>query len=337
MTALTQVIGVTRDILDQMMPMHVLVDRTGEVLHSGPTFRKVIAASGLEGRRLCDLLELRRPAHDTVTELLAAGSTGKVKFRLRDATRTQLIGFGFALPGGVQVLINLSFGISIIDAVARYRLAGSDFAPTELTLELLYLVEANAAAMAESRDLNQRLQGRVTQAVAEAKTDTLTGLPNRRALDQAMARLIEGRMPFTLAHLDLDYFKKVNDTYGHAAGDRVLETVAQVLIEETRRDDTVARVGGDEFVLLFCGLTDRKRLAAIAGRIIRRLETPIPFEEQSCRISASIGLSISTQYGFPDADRMLADADAALYRSKRLGRARFSFHRDDAPDDKVSA
>ncbi|MEC7760815.1 MAG: GGDEF domain-containing protein [Pseudomonadota bacterium] len=311
--------------LDRLMPLHMLLDLEGRITHVGPTMAKILRGQDYFGRRMLDLLELKRPREDEIQALLEKGATGKVLLRLRGAPQTQFIGSAVTLPEREGVLVNLSFGISTFDAVRDFRLAGSDFAPTDLTLELLYVAEANAAAMAESRALNERLHGAKQQAETEALTDALTGLKNRRALDHELHRLVERQLPFTLAHLDLDFFKSVNDTMGHAAGDHVLREVARILFEETREEDAVARVGGDEFVLLFIGLTDRKRLSAIAGRIIRRLEVPIPFDGKPCQISGSIGLVLSTQYDMPDADRIMADADTALYASKEAGRARFTF------------
>jgi len=187
---------------------------------------------------------------------------------------------------------------------------------------MLYLVEAKSLVIEESRRLNQRLQNARLAAEEQAFSDTLTGLCNRRAMDRHLRNLAAAGVPFGLMHLDLDFFKSVNDTHGHAAGDHVLQVVAKVLCKETRAQDMVARVGGDEFVLIFDRLVERKRLYAIAHRIVRRLEQPILFRGHECRVSGSIGITTSTFYRFPDPDRMLSDADLALYASKHSGRAR---------------
>ena len=155
---------------------------------------------------------------------------------------------------------------------------------------------------------------------------SLTGLRNRRALTMVLQGLMRSGMPLGLMHIDLDYFKSVNDTLGHAAGDHVLRFVAQVLQRETRAEDTVARVGGDEFVLVCPGMTEQRRLKAVARRIIEQLSQPIDFEGQTCKISASIGIAMSTQYDQPDPDQMHSDADEALYASKRAGRSQARVH-----------
>jgi diguanylate cyclase (GGDEF)-like protein len=87
-----------------------------------------------------------------------------------------------------------------------------------------------------------------------------------------------------------------------------------------------ARIGGDEFVLILRGVTDTARLHSIARRIIGRIEEPVPYAGTFCRISASAGITVSTHYAQPDAEKMLHDADTALYTSKRAGRARATLH-----------
>ncbi|MGR3662641.1 MAG: diguanylate cyclase domain-containing protein [Paracoccaceae bacterium] len=218
-------------------------------------------------------------------------------------------------------MLNLSFGIYAAEAVREYELTISDFAPTDLTVELLYLFEAKSVVMEEIAQLNGRLTTARLAAEENATTDVLTGLKNRRAMDQILAGLVVSNSNFGLMHLDLDYFKDVNDTFGHAVGDAVLQAAAQVLRDETREKDTVARVGGDEFVLIFKDIVDETRLLGIADRIVARLEVPIEFQGKICRASGSIGITTSSFNETLDAGRMMSDADVALYASKHRGRA----------------
>ena len=314
--------------LDRLMPMHLWLDGQGLIRSVGPTLRKLVADQVLLGQPVGQIFSLRRPTQDTgVAELRA-----RIGARLHLALNSDpsLVLRGLAQPTVERgLLINLSFGIWVNEAVRRYGLTVADFAATDLTIEMLYLVEAKSAVMDELRNLNLRLHGAKAAAEEQALSDTLTGLRNRRALDLGLGALVQQGQTFGLMHLDLDYFKQVNDTHGHAAGDAVLRQVALVLREETRASDLVARVGGDEFVLVFPGLSDVARLSQIASRIIERVGDPIDFEGQACRISASIGMTTSTRYAQVRVEEMHADADEALYHSKRSGRGRVTVQGED--------
>ncbi len=308
-------------LLTTLCPMFVVLDERGEIQKVGPTLQKLRPAQPMPGRNFLELFEILRPRDVKTAQALLTSSGIKLKLRFRDQPRTTLKGVIEAIPSGSGAVVNLSFGISILDAVRDYELTSADFSGTDLAIELLYLVEAKSAAMEASRTLNKRLQGAMLAAEEQAFTDTLTGLKNRRAADQILDHLSASQTPFALMHLDLDFFKSVNDRLGHAAGDHVLRQVARAMVEEIRNDDTAARVGGDEFVLIFKNLTDRQILEGIAGRLIDRLQRPIPFEGYDCRISASIGTALSTQFSRTDADEILNAADLALYEAKRTGRA----------------
>jgi diguanylate cyclase (GGDEF)-like protein len=166
--------------------------------------------------------------------------------------------------------------------------------------------------------------------------DSLTGLPNRRYLDEVLASHIEkfdrdGERA-GLLHLDLDRFKQINDTLGHAAGDAMLVHAAHVLKANLRSDDFIARVGGDEFMVL-CKIegADKSRwselLAKLADRIIEQMHQPVPYHGHECRFGVSIGIACDLdQVGDPR--RLLVNADLALYRAKSRGRNRHQFFND---------
>ncbi|TYC52562.1 EAL domain-containing protein [Rhodobacterales bacterium] len=158
--------------------------------------------------------------------------------------------------------------------------------------------------------------------------DSLTELPNRRYLDQHVLDRQSRRKPTALLHIDLDRFKQINDTLGHAAGDFMLSHAARVLRENAGEDDIVARVGGDEFVIAITGAADEQRLSAQASRIIEHMRLPVPFENHQCRCGVSIGIAIADRNQTDYGRRLLIDADIALYRAKSNGRNRFEFFSD---------
>ncbi len=307
--------------LGRFMPMYMVVDGDGRIRGIGPSLRRVLGRPFPLGRSLFEVLDFRRPAGITSIAHLRKHAGIQLNLGLRAQTDVNLRGLAMPVGDGA-VLINLSFGIGVVDAVRRYGLTAGNFAATDLTIELLYLVEAKSAVMEELNNLNARLSGDKLRAEEQALTDALTGLRNRRGLDTLLRNLAGQEVPFGLMHLDLDYFKAVNDTLGHAAGDFVLRQVALILGRGTRADDTVARVGGDEFVLVMPYQTDLDLLHQIGARLIADLSQPMDFVGQECRISGSIGMVASTNYRQFDLDLMAADADAALYAAKRAGRGR---------------
>jgi diguanylate cyclase (GGDEF)-like protein/PAS domain S-box-containing protein len=177
------------------------------------------------------------------------------------------------------------------------------------------------------RDISERKehQDRIKRL---AHHDSLTGLPNRNLLNDRMnhalarARRHGGRM--AVLYVDLDKFKPINDTLGHEAGDAVLVEVAKRLTSCIRSSDTVARVGGDEFVVVVEEIGVPAEAALVARKIIDTLAKPIDYQGHACRIGASIGGAV-----FPDdgnsMDEVSKAADIAMYRVKRAGRNDFRF------------
>lgn len=313
--------------LDVLCPMHVMLNATGHIIHAGPTAQKLRGDVPLIGARFLEIFAVNRPRAITTMDDLRRSRDFKLHLEMRDPPCTALKAVMVPLNDAHGTLIvNLSFGISIVDGVRDYALSNADFAATDLAIEMLYLIEAKTAAMDESRRLNLRLQGAKIAAEEQAYTDTLTGLKNRRALDTVLTRKVAGHVPFAVMQIDLDYFKTVNDTLGHAAGDHVLQAVARVMVEETRDSDTVARVGGDEFTVVLPDVRSDDILRRVGRRIIDRLEQPIPFNGHECRISASIGTVWIESGKSPTLDELMDDADVALYASKHAGRARQTFY-----------
>lgn len=314
-------------IADQICPMYALVDENGRIQRVGPTLAKLRPDMDWTGRRFFRVFDLSRPRWVRSIEELLQTAGSKLHLHFRDTPQTSLKGVLVPLPDGGGAIINLSFGISVLEAVRDYDLTSADFSPTDLTIEMLYLVEAKSAAMEASRQLNLRLQGAKIAAEEQAFTDTLTGLKNRRALDHVLERHLNSGRDFALMHVDLDFFKEVNDSLGHAAGDAVLQNVARIMVDCTRQSDTVARVGGDEFVLILNDMCELRQIEALATRLIAALEKPYIYGGKECKISASAGTSLSIwQTGSWNAAQIVHQADVALYAAKRAGRARHFFY-----------
>jgi diguanylate cyclase (GGDEF)-like protein/PAS domain S-box-containing protein len=162
-----------------------------------------------------------------------------------------------------------------------------------------------------------------------ARFDALTELPNRvllaDRLEQAIKTAQRAGTRVGVAFIDLDRFKEVNDSLGHNAGDELLQTVARRLGDAVRADDTVARMGGDEFVVVFQHLQDGAQATTCVTALLQALRPPVELEGHEITITASVGISM-----FPDdardAQELLRNADAAMYQAKGDGRARFHFY-----------
>ncbi|HYE15327.1 MAG TPA: EAL domain-containing protein [Pyrinomonadaceae bacterium] len=157
--------------------------------------------------------------------------------------------------------------------------------------------------------------------------DALTGLPNRLLLADHLRLAIERakRHPghsFALIFLDLDRFKYINDSLGHAAGDQLLVTVGRRLGNHLRPTDTVARLGGDEFAVLLDGLEDEGDAIRVAERIQQELTTPFNLGGHEVFTTASVGITFSSP-GYENPENVLRDADTAMYRAKENGKARY--------------
>ena len=160
----------------------------------------------------------------------------------------------------------------------------------------------------------------------QSHTDMLTGLPNRTLLEdriqQAMVKARRNTAKFALLYIDLDKFKPINDTHGHAMGDRVLIESARRMSDSVRESDTVARIGGDEFVVLLPEIQTPDDALRVASKIRDALHLTIEIDKNYLNIGASIGIAIFPEHG-TDVTRLVKSADAALYRAKALGRNRF--------------
>lgn len=186
----------------------------------------------------------------------------------------------------------------------------------------------DAARAARTEALALALQARNEQLRAAALYDALTGLPNRVLLDerliQAVRRSERSGKPFAVMFVDLDRFKSVNDAYGHDVGDRLLKGVSERMQSCVRGEDTVARAGGDEFIVVLAELGRGPDAGVVGEKMLKELARPFQVGPRQLDIGASIGISI-----YPgdarDVKTLLLHADAAMYHAKHAGRNQLSF------------
>lgn len=336
-------------LFSALMPMFLWIDGQARIRALGRTLHKVLGEGVMIGdaftrhftigRHEADLLRCpdatipRCEFSNCSRKVGACGSSLRhlkerrsIHLTLQARPEIGLRGDVLSLPQaeGGGVLMNLSFGIYLSEVVASLDLTERDFAVADLAMEMLYLLETKSMVMGELSALTARLDHARQEAERLALTDALARLSNRRAMERALAQALsgvtQGGAPFALMQIDLDHFKRVNDSYGHAAGDYVLQSVARILNETVRHGDLAGRMGGDEFLLLLRGPIEHKALEALAQRIIARLEEPKWFAGNECLISGSIGVVVSDDYAIHDLDAMQGDADVATYAAKEAGR-----------------
>jgi diguanylate cyclase (GGDEF)-like protein len=176
--------------------------------------------------------------------------------------------------------------------------------------------------MTRMKDVEEKL-------IQLARIDSLTGIANRRmfaeALHLAIGRARRSGAPMALAYLDIDHFKRINDTHGHAVGDLVLTEFARRLQANVRATDTVARLSGDEFVIILEDLRSAPEAAAVAAKIIAAVRAPFATAGLPLAVTTSVGVALYSGASQTQ-EELLANADSALYAAKHNGRDGFSVH-----------
>ena len=199
---------------------------------------------------------------------------------------------------------------------------------------LLLIVLRQVLTLRENLALVRNLEDRVEQRTADHKQlqeelahqafhDSLTGLANRALfkdrVEHALTRLQRRRRPLAVFFLDLDRFKAINDSFGHASGDALLIAVSRRLRDCVRAEDTVARLGGDEFAVLVENLASESEVRIVADRVKEAFRDPIEIDGRELAVAASIGIALSEEAGAETADDLLRNADLAMYRAKAAG------------------
>lgn len=219
-------------------------------------------------------------------------------------------------------------GSTLVLAWTPRRLGTETFveiAPFRIGVALLVLV-ALVLILFRLFNLARDLEARRRAARELATTDPLTGLANRRGFAEVLDANFDSGTPLSLLYLDLDGFKLVNDNHGHAAGDQMLQSVAQRLINGVGPGDLVARIGGDEFVILHPGQATRAELHELAAGIHARVTLPYGLAEVQTSVGLSIGIAMRADH--MSVNDLVAAADAALYRAKAAEEQAFVFAED---------
>lgn len=284
-------------VIENANDAYVCIDAAGVISAWNQQAQEVFGWSALEAIG-CRLDQLIIPTH-----LRAAHRAGMQRY----------------LACGSSTLLNQRIELPAI------RRDGSEV-PMEVRIQALD-IGGTKIFSAFLHDISKRKQ--VEQArECEARHDLLTGLPNRRALfemlPQALARSDRNDNALVLFFLDLDGFKEVNDSWGHEAGDQVLQEVARRLSEGRRKIDSVARLAGDEFTVVLEGLAIEGRASAveIAETLLASLCRPFQIGAGAVQISASIGIAFHLPGADVSADELLKIADSAMYEAKRAGKSR---------------
>jgi len=228
---------------------------------------------------------------------------------------------------GIPVIM-LTMKKELSDKISGLQIGADDFLPkpyNELELNArIYALLRTKGLQDELRLKNRQLEELLDKVNYMAITDVLTGLYNRRRFHDVLSTEYERAkryaVPFSLVMLDIDYFKKVNDTYGHSVGDVVLREVATILKNSIREIDTAARYGGEEFVVVLPN-TEKENAQIFAERIRQAIERHA-FSGVNKNITVSIGIGGMPDAKVEDEDKLIRCADFALYRAKQSGRNR---------------
>ena len=221
--------------------------------------------------------------------------------------------------GGVRHV--RAIGTSYKDSRGRRKIVGVNW---DVTDDVRMQADLRNAKR-RSDEQNKELEKARMRMESAALHDALTGLPNRRYLDQMMLEMDgaddqDQHPEVTVLHIDLDRFKDINDTLGHAAGDLILRHASSTLRQNIRDNDFLARIGGDEFVIISRTRAGGEDYNDMAARLVEAISKPIDYQGHECRVGASIGIASSCDG--EKIDQLLVNADIALYEAKRRGRNR---------------
>jgi diguanylate cyclase (GGDEF)-like protein len=231
-------------------------------------------------------------------------------------SQTAGLGVGTALPKSFRVLMRSPADVVVLQKPSWWT-------PVHAALLLTLALVVTLAVLVWVMVLRRRIRESEGRFRHMAQHDALTGLATRLVLNDRLTVALEAARRhhngLALLMLDIDRFKSINDTRGHHAGDEVLRVTAERIVQAVRKSDTVARMGGDEFVVLLPDLIDPRAAENVAAKLVAMLSAPVPFTGRELLVSVSIGVCTAAP-GELDPEVMLRNADAALYRAKARGR-----------------
>jgi diguanylate cyclase (GGDEF)-like protein/PAS domain S-box-containing protein len=227
---------------------------------------------------------------------------------------------GRALADFVQLPASGNSGLRLQETEAQLTTAKG--ATMDIALRATPVTSSGALQhVVEVRDIRDQKKAR-ERMLHLANHDALTGLPNRRLLDTELRREAASGQEFSLLWIDLDHFKQVNDTYGHAVGDALLKVVAQRFLAALPEPHLLARVGGDEFVVLFRPSPGESDAVRAAESLLQTMSSPIIIEGRTLNVGLSIGMAAYPRDA-RSVDALMRRADTALYEAKKTGRSRY--------------
>jgi len=272
-----------------------------------------------------DLARVRK-AYD---KFLSEGGEWQVEFRLRRADGelrwVREVGRAYLMTHGIP-----EQSIGVLQDITAQKQSEQEIIGARDSLEQ-QVVERTRELANTVKQLQVEIEER-EKIAAEldflANHDALTGLPSLRLckdrLDQSLAEARRNRQTSAVMFVDLDGFKEINDQYGHDFGDMVLKTTADRIKSEIRETDTVARIGGDEFVIILSSLPETAIAERIAATVIDQVAQPLKIKDVEVVITASIGISLYPEHG-TTAEKLIRAADKAMYEIKRKGKNSFGF------------
>ncbi|WP_168798072.1 EAL domain-containing protein [Pacificoceanicola onchidii] len=323
-TPLFNAISITPEVVERVFPFYVLLCPDGTVQHVGPSLAKVSNQDALIGQPVNEALKVLKPFRLDPDKRLsdAIGQRLVVEAPARQGTLPLKL-YGMVVKvthaGVEQLLLALTPGVNARRFVEIHGLKTSDFSPSDGSADILPLLAMQEDMLTDSKRQSEKLRAARDAAEHLANHDVLTERPNRRALMKHLTIALS-RTPLTVLHIDLDKFKEINDTFGHAAGDVALQHSAKAIQSVIGPEAMCARLGGDEFVGVLLGEWPEKELQTLARDVIKQISEPFAFMDETLTIGASIGLARARPDDQLTPDDILHRADLALYEVKRTGR-----------------